>query len=117
MEVKGSSIANKLLGDGSPEMDELVFFELVNLRLIQKFVKFANRARLDDFGLVGDGDSWAEYMREQFREEEGDTLSEKILQRGGLDQETIEQRKARFIDQLIEEHRDKSFDEMLYLLT
>lgn len=123
MEVKGSGIADNLLGEGSPDWDELVFYELVIARLNQKFVKVANkanRAGMVDSEMLDQEERnswWEEFMREQLSEEPLDTLSDRILQRNGLDQSTIEQRKQGHIDQLIEEYKDKPFDEILYLVT
>ena len=113
MEVKGSGIADRLLGGGSPDMDEFLFFGLVNTRIIQNFVKNANKARVHG---IDDSASWEGFMREEVVRETSFDLADVVLGKNGLDAGTITQRKRAFIDQLIEEHKDKTFDEILYLL-
>jgi hypothetical protein len=116
-------LSENLLGQDSAEMDEQLLAVLVDKPLIANFVKNANKARvegIENFVRRDNGEpfsSWEEFMWHEIGREQSGTIADFVLDKNGMTSQTVTQRKQALVRRLIEDYKDKEFDEILYLLS
>jgi len=115
-------LSENLFGPNSPDMDGQLLGLLVDKPLIENFVKNANKARvegMENFVRRDNGEpfeSWEEFMWHEIGREQSFNLIDFVLDKNGVDSQELTGRRQALARRLIEDYKDKSFDEILYLL-